>query len=118
MCKYQYIGNTMQCGMGDLPRAIVSAMANRGADGVPVGTTNYLQREFHDCLSKIQFHHEAELRRNVIQHTALETSGKRYYDIETVGGGFSPPMTVIFWEGRRTMIKETLTNLLWKKNSL
>ena len=84
MCKYEYIGNTMQCGMGDLPRAIVSAMANRGAEGVPVGTTNYLQRESHAVLTKVRLHHEAESRRNAIQYTALETSGKRYYDIETV----------------------------------
>ena len=93
----------------------MSAMANRGANGVPVGTTKYLQREFHTVLTKIQLHHEAESRINAIQHTALEKSGERYYDIETVGGGFSPPMVVMFWEGRRTMIKKMLTNLLWKK---
>ena len=104
--------------MGDLPSVTVSAMVNRGAGGVSAGTTTYLQREFHDCHSKIQFHHKAELRINIIQHTDLETSGKRYYDIGTVEGGFSPPIAVMFWEGRRAIIKETLTNLLWKKNSL
>ena len=62
-------------------------MANRGADGVPAGTTNYLKREFLAVLAKIQLHHEAESRRNAIQHTALETRGEKYCDIETVGGG-------------------------------
>ena len=72
ICKCEYIGNTMQYGMGYLPSEIVSFMANRGAGGVPVGTTNYLQREFHDYLSKIQFHHEAESKINDIQDTALD----------------------------------------------
>ena len=89
MCKYVQIGNTMRRGMGDLPRAIASAVSNRGANGGVAVTTNYLQLQFQSRLTMVQFNHEAESRVNAIQLTALDTSGKRYYDIETVGGGGS-----------------------------